>query len=70
MNLALDMLLAVIATAALAVAVGLTEARATDQAHEAARQDFKRDLAAAQICKGKTAIWDGRVLTCMKEIAP
>ena len=46
---------------------GLHDVRAADAAHEAARRDFKRDLAAAKICQHQAFAWEGNTLTCFKE---
>ena len=35
-----------------------------------ARAEFRRDLAAAKVCKGDAFEWDGNVLTCFKEVHP
>ena len=66
-RIAFPTLLGVIATLAIALAAGLHDVRAADAAHEAARRDFKRDLAAAKICQHQAFAWEGNTLTCFKE---
>ena len=66
-RIAFPTLLGVIATLVIALAAGLHDVRAADAAHEAARRDFKRDLAAAKVCQGKPFEWEGKTLICHKE---
>ena len=58
----------VLATMATVISVGMSEVRADDQAANQARADFRRDLAAAKVCKGEAFEWDGNAMTCFKEI--
>ena len=58
----------VLATMAMVIYVGMSEVRADDQTANQARADFRRDLAAAKVCKGEAFEWDGEVLTCFKEV--
>ena len=58
----------VLATMATVISVGMSEVRADDQAANQARADFRRDLAAAKVCKGAAFEWDGNAMTCFKEI--
>ena len=58
----------VLATVATVVSVGMSEVRADDKAARQARADFRRDIAAAKVCKGEAFEWDGDVLTCFKEV--
>ena len=60
----------VLATMAMVIAVGMSEVRADDQAANQARADFRRDIAAAKVCKGEAFEWDGDVLTCHREVRP
>lgn len=63
-----SILFCVLATMAMVISVGMSEVRADDQAARQARAQFKRDLAAAKVCKGEAFEWDGDVLTCFKEV--
>ena len=63
-----SILFCVLATFATVIAVGMSEVRADDQAARQARADFRRDIAAAKVCKGEAFEWDGDVLTCFKEV--
>lgn len=63
-----SILLCIAATMAMVIAVGMAEVRADDQAASQARAEFRRDLAAAKVCKGEAFEWDGEVLTCFKEV--
>lgn len=65
-----SILFCVLATMAMVIAVGMSEVRADDQAARQARADFRRDLAAAKVCKGEAFEWDGDVLTCHREVRP
>ena len=65
-----SILFCVLATFAMVIAVGMSEVRADDQAANQARADFRRDLAAAMVCKGEAFEWDGDVLTCHREVRP
>lgn len=58
----------VLATIAMVISVGMSEVRADDQAASQARADFRRDIAAAKVCKGEAFEWDGNAMTCFKEI--
>lgn len=58
----------VLATMAMVISVGMSAVRADDQAARQARAEFRRDLAAAKVCKGAAFEWDGNVLTCFKEV--
>ena len=63
-----SILFCVLATFAMVIYVGMGEVRADDQAASQARAEFRRDLAAAKVCKGAAFQWDGDVLTCFKEV--
>ena len=65
-----SILFCILATMAMVIAVGMSEVRADDQAARQARADFRRDLAAAKVCKGEAFEWDGDVLTCHREVRP
>ena len=65
-----SILFCVLATMAMVIAVGMSEVRADDQAASQARADFRRDIAAAKVCKGEAFEWDGDVLTCHREVRP
>ena len=65
-----SILFCVLATMAMVIAVGMSEVRADDQAANQARADFRRDIAAAKVCKGEAFEWDGDVLTCHREVRP
>ena len=58
----------VLATVATVVSVGMSEVRADDKAARQARADFRRDLAAAKVCKGEAFEWEGNVLICHREV--
>lgn len=60
----------VLATMAMVISVGMSEVRADDQAARQARSDFRRDIAAAKVCKGEAFEWDGNVLICHREVRP
>ena len=62
-----SILFCIAATVATVIAVGMVEVRADDKAANQARAEFRRDLAAAKVCKGAAFEWDGNVLTCFKE---
>ena len=63
-----SLIFCVLATMATVISVGMSEVRADDQAASQARADFRRDIAAAKVCKGEAFEWDGDVLTCFKEV--
>ena len=65
-----SILFCVLATFAMVIAVGMSEVRADDQAARQARAEFRRDLAAAKVCKWEAFEWDGDVLTCHREVRP
>ncbi len=65
-----SILFCILATMAMVIAVGMSEVRADDQAARQARADFRRDIAAAKVCKGEAFEWDGDVLTCHREVRP
>lgn len=58
---------AAIAILLLSIATGAREVQAQDSAAAAARAEFKRDLAAAKVCKGQPFEWQGNTLICHKE---
>ena len=60
----------VLATMAMVIYVGMSEVRADDQAASQARAEFRRDLAAAELCKGEAFEWDGATLICHREVRP
>ena len=62
-----SILFCILATMAMVIAVGMAEVRADDQASRQARAEFRRDLAAAKVCKGEAFEWDGNAMTCFKE---
>ena len=65
-----SILFCVLATFAMVIAVGMSEVRADDQASRQARADFRRDLAAAKVCKGEAFEWDGSMVICHREVRP
>lgn len=60
----------VLATIAMVISVGMSEVRADDQAARQARSEFRRDLAAAKVCRGAPFEWDGATLICHREVRP
>ena len=65
-----SILFCILATFAMVIAVGLSEVRADDQAARQARADFRRDIAAAKVCKGEAFEWDGSMVICHREVRP
>ncbi len=65
-----SILFCILATMAMVIAVGLSEVRADDQAARQARADFRRDIAAAKLCKGEAFEWDGSMVICHREVRP
>lgn len=67
---ALTVVFCVLAAMAMVIAVGVQEVRADDQAARAAQADFRRDIAAAKVCKGEAFEWDGSMVICHREVRP
>ena len=65
-----SILFCILATMAMVIAVGMSEVRADDQAASQARADFRRDIAAAKVCKGEAFEWDGSMVICHREVRP
>jgi len=57
----------VIAMAAVTIAAGARETHLHSAEADAAKAQFKRDLAAAKVCQGKPFEWEGKTLICHKE---
>ena len=65
-----SILFCILATMAMVISVGMSEVRADDQAASQARADFRRDIAAAKVCKGEAFEWDGSMVICHREVQP